>query len=124
MWYFTWNLHSSCCSETHVRPHSFRSFYRLSTLDVTHVRKHTRPFLLYRTASNEKLGVGLVTRLGLARVYGICTLCAVLCIASGKPWYNYYMVNLKRAHILGTHPECPPESWRLALSLIKWQLHL
>ena len=34
----------------------------LSTFDVTHVRKCTRPSLLYRTASDEKMGVGLGTR--------------------------------------------------------------
>ena len=62
VWYITWYLRSSCCSETHVllfmRPRSFRS----STLDITHVRKCTRPSLLYRTASYEKMGVGLGTR--------------------------------------------------------------
>ena len=46
-----------------IRPLSFRSFYRLSTLDVTHMRKCTRPSPLYRTASDEKMGVGLGTRL-------------------------------------------------------------
>ena len=41
---------------------NFRSFLPLSTLDldVTHVRKCTRPSPLYRTG---KLGVGLGTRL-------------------------------------------------------------
>ena len=63
VWYLTWYLQSSCCSETHVRPRSFRSFCHLSTLDATHVRKYTRPSPLYHTASDEKLGVGLRTRL-------------------------------------------------------------
>ena len=52
-WYVTWYLHFSCCSKTHVRPRSFRSLYRLSTLDITHVRKRTRPSPLYHTASDE-----------------------------------------------------------------------
>ena len=38
-------------------------FYRFSTLDVTYVKKCTRPSPLDRTASDEKLGVGLGTRL-------------------------------------------------------------
>ena len=41
-----------------------KSFYRLSTCDVTHVRKFTRPspaYLLYCTASDGKLGEGLGT---------------------------------------------------------------
>ena len=70
VWYVTWYLRSSCCSETHVHPRSVRSFYRLSTLDVTHVRKCTRLSLLYRTASDEKLGMGLGTR--LASQHGAC----------------------------------------------------
>ena len=41
----------------------FKSFYHLSTLDVTHARKCTRPSPLFSTASNEKLGMGLGTRL-------------------------------------------------------------
>ena len=40
-----------------------KSFYRLSTHDITHVRKCTRPSPLYRTASERKLGEGLGTRL-------------------------------------------------------------
>ena len=63
VWYFTSYLRSSCCSETHVRPRLLPVFLSLSTLDVTHVRKCTRPSPLYRTASDEKLGVGLGTRL-------------------------------------------------------------
>ena len=35
----------------------------------THVRKCTRPSPLYRTASDEKLGVGLGMRLGVRRLY-------------------------------------------------------
>ena len=63
VWYVTWYLRSSCCSETHVRPHFLPVFLPLSTLEVTHVRKCTRPSPLYRTASDGKLGVGLGTRL-------------------------------------------------------------
>ena len=59
----TWYLRSSCCSETHVRPRFLPVFLPHSTLDVTHVRKCTRPSPLYRTASDEMLGVGLGTRL-------------------------------------------------------------
>ena len=40
-----------------------KSFYSLSTRDVTHVRKCTRPSPVYRTASDGKLGEGLGTRL-------------------------------------------------------------
>ena len=56
VWYLTWYLRSSCCSETHVH-------LGLSTLDVTHMKKSTGPSPLFRTASDEKLGVGLGTRL-------------------------------------------------------------
>ena len=38
--------------------------FAICRLCPAHVRKCTRPSLLYRTASNEKLGVGLGTRLG------------------------------------------------------------
>ena len=69
MWYLTRYLHPSCCSETHVRPRSFRSFYRLSTLDVNHVRKCTRLSPLYRTANDKKLGMGLGTRLDCPHKY-------------------------------------------------------
>ena len=63
MWYFTSYLRSSCCSETHVCPRLLPVFLPLSTLDVTHVRKCTRPSPLYSTASDKKLGVGLGMRL-------------------------------------------------------------
>ena len=63
VWYVTWYLRSSCCSETHVRRRFLPVFLPLSTLDVTHVRRCTRPSPLYRTASDEKLGVGLGMRL-------------------------------------------------------------
>ena len=63
VWYFASYLRSSCCSETRVRPLLLPVFLPLSTLDVTHVRKCTRPSPLYRTASDEKLGDGLGTRL-------------------------------------------------------------
>ena len=63
VWYVTWYLRSSCCSETHVHPRFLPVFLPLSTLDITHVRRCTRPSPLYRTASDEKLGVGLGTRL-------------------------------------------------------------
>ena len=63
VWYFTSYLRSSCCSETQVRPRLLPVFLPLSTLDDTHVRRCTRPSPLYRTASDEKLGVGLGTRL-------------------------------------------------------------
>ena len=79
VWYVTWYLRSSCCSETHVRPCSFRYFYRLSTLDVTHVRKCTRLSPLYRTASDEKLGMGLGTRL---RNYQVVAMAALENLAS------------------------------------------
>ena len=71
VWYFTSYLRSSCCSETHVRPRLLPVFLPLSTLDVTHVRKCTRPSPLYRTASDEKLGDGLGKRLPKQPV-GIC----------------------------------------------------
>ena len=70
VWYFTSYLRSSCCSETHVRPRLLPVFLPLSTLDVTHVRRCTRPSPLYRTASDEKLGVGLGTRLEEACMAG------------------------------------------------------
>ena len=63
VWYVTWYLRSSCCSETHYAHVKLPVFLPLSTLDVTHVRRCIRPSLLYRTASDEKLGVGLGTRL-------------------------------------------------------------
>ena len=48
-----------------VCPHLFRpKSYRLSTLDVNHVRKYTRPSPLFLASSDEKLSVGLGTRLG------------------------------------------------------------
>ena len=59
VWHVTWNL-------AVLRPTYAHVHLGLSTLDVTHVRKCTRLSLLYRTASNEKLGVGLGTRLGEA----------------------------------------------------------
>ena len=65
VWYVTWYLRSSCCSETHVRPRFLPVFLPLSTLDVTHVRRCTRPSPLYRTKSDEKLGVGLGMRLAV-----------------------------------------------------------
>ena len=63
VWYVTWYLRSSCCSETqyaHVHLSLSTAFLPLT---VTHVRKCTRPSLLFRTASNEKLGMGLGARL-------------------------------------------------------------
>ena len=60
-------------------PHvHFRSFYHFSTLDVTHVRKCTRPYPLYRTASDEKLSMGLGMRL-------LCTgtVCKVILLYPG-----------------------------------------
>ena len=74
VWYVTWYLHSSCCSETHVRPRFLPVFLPLSTLDVTHMRRCTRPSPLYRTASDEKLGVGLGTRL-----YVVCVVKLISC---------------------------------------------
>ena len=62
VWYVTWYLRSSCCSETHYATSKLPVFLPLSTLDVTHVRKCTRPSPLYRTASDGKLGMGLGTR--------------------------------------------------------------
>ena len=63
VWCVTWYLCSSCCSETHYAHVKLLVFLPFSTLDVTPVRKCTRPSLLYRTASDGKLGVGLGTRL-------------------------------------------------------------
>ena len=63
VWCVTWYLRSSCCSETHYAHVKLPVFLPLSTLDVTHVRKCTRPSPLYRTASDGKLGIGLGTRL-------------------------------------------------------------
>ena len=68
VWYVTWYLRSSCCSETHYAHVQLPVFLPLSTLDVTHVSKCTRPSPLYRTASDGKLGVGLGTRLQLKLV--------------------------------------------------------
>ena len=53
VWCVTWYLRSSCCSETHYAHVKLPVFLPLSTLDVTHVRKCTRPSPLYRTASDE-----------------------------------------------------------------------
>ena len=58
VWYVTWYLRSSCCSETHVRPRFLPVFLPLSTLDVTHVRRCTRPSPLYRTKQRRKAGRG------------------------------------------------------------------
>ena len=58
VWYFTSYLRSSCCSETHVRPRLLPVFLPLSTLDVTHVRRCTRPSPLYRTKQRRKAGRG------------------------------------------------------------------
>ena len=43
MWYVTWYLSSSCCSEPQCVHVQLSPFYHLSTLDITHVRKDTRP---------------------------------------------------------------------------------
>ena len=77
VWYVTWYLRSSCCSETHVRPCFLPVFLPLSTLDVTHVRRCTRPSPLYRTASDEKLADGLGTRLSSNGMY-LITACTSL----------------------------------------------
>ena len=53
-----------------VRPCSLKSFFRLSTHDVTHVRKCTRPSPLFRTTSDGELGEGLGARLGEKVVVG------------------------------------------------------
>ena len=58
VWCVTWYLRSSCCSETHVRPRLLPVFLPLSTLDVTHVRKCTRPSPLYRTKQRRNAGRG------------------------------------------------------------------
>ena len=58
VWYVTWYLRSSCCSETHVRPRFLPVFLPLSTLDVTHVRRCTRPSPLYSTKQRRKAGRG------------------------------------------------------------------
>ena len=58
VWYVTWYLRSSCCSETHVRPRFLPVFLPLSTLDVTDVRRCTRPSPLYRTKQRRKAGRG------------------------------------------------------------------
>ena len=58
------DTHQQSVSNLVVLAHvQLKSFYRLSTLDVTHVRKCTRPLPLNRTASDGKLGAGLGTRL-------------------------------------------------------------
>ena len=77
VWYVTWYF---TLLAAHVRPRSFRSFYSLPTLDVTRVRNCTRPSPLYCTASNEKLGLGLGTRLISSRLR--YTLIAALCLTS------------------------------------------
>ena len=40
---YTWYLCSTCCSEPHCAHGQLSPFYHLSTLDVTHMRKDTRP---------------------------------------------------------------------------------
>ena len=56
----TWYLRSSCCSETHYAHVKLPVFLPLSTLDVTHMRKCTRPSPspLYRTKQRQKAGRG------------------------------------------------------------------
>ena len=75
VWYLTCYLRSSCCSETTYAYVQLPVFLPLSTLDVTHVRKCTRPSPLYHTASDEKLGDGLGTRLGQHCAMCACTRC-------------------------------------------------
>ena len=58
VWCVTWYLRSSCCSETHYAHVKLPVFLPLSTLDVTHVRKCTRPSPLYRTKQRLKAGRG------------------------------------------------------------------
>ena len=43
VWYVTWYLSSSCCSELQCTHVQLSPFYELSTLDVTDTRKDTRP---------------------------------------------------------------------------------
>ena len=58
VWCVTWYLRSSCCSEAHYAHVQLPVFLPLSTLDVTHVRKCTRPSPLYRTKQRRKAGRG------------------------------------------------------------------
>ena len=74
VWYVTWYLRSSCCSETNVRPRFLPVFLPLSTLDVTHVRRCTRPSPLYRTKQRRKAGRGT----GYKATLFACKIIAVL----------------------------------------------
>ena len=57
-------LHNAVRGRT-VQPAYINLFHVI--LDVTHVRIEPRPFPAYRTASDEKLGRGLGTRLPITR---------------------------------------------------------
>ena len=52
VWYVTWYLSSSCCSEPQIAHVQLCPFCHLSTLDVTHLRKHTRPFAFFRATES------------------------------------------------------------------------
>ena len=60
VWCVTWYLSSSCCSELQCSHVQLSLFYHLSTLDVMHVRKDTRPSAFF---VQTKIGAGLGTRL-------------------------------------------------------------
>ena len=97
VWCVTWYLRSSYCSETHYAHVKLPVFLPLSTLDVTHVRKCTRPSPLYRTASDEKLGVGLGTRLVI--VWCVFVVICVVCVCGGivhSDWCYVWVGERKR----------------------------
>ena len=47
VWYVTWYLSSSCCSEPQCTHIQLSPLYHLSTLDVTHMTKDTRPSVFF-----------------------------------------------------------------------------
>ena len=52
VWYVTSYLCSSCCSEPQFAHVQISPFYLLSILNVTHVRKHTRPSAFFRATES------------------------------------------------------------------------
>ena len=74
----TWRHTNNLVVLAHVQ---LKLFYRLSTRDVTHVRKCTRPSPAFRTASDGKLGEGLGTRLSTGYITG--TVSEIQCL-----WYH------------------------------------
>ena len=93
VWYFTSYLRSSCCSETHVRPRLLPVFLPLSILDVTHVRRCTRPSPLYRTKQRRKAGRGTGNEaMQTGHWWKRILLCAKL-MANYFHFYNYLECN-------------------------------